>query len=443
MIYFFLKFLRFTHIFWRSCVLVFFAPLIPTLAQPISYPDAESKKGLQVQMVDDAIRLGIHHAALNLDLGKLIEPVPSASCESLTLHGESYHFSAPYLAAMDAQIEALTDAGVIVSLIILVYEPQDPERRRILLHPQYSSECPNRISAFNCITDEGRKWLQATLEFLADRWSGARTTEVATKDPRGNHGQVWNWIIGNEVNSHWFWCNRGQVKMQEFADDYLRMVQLASRAIRIHQPEARIFVSIEHHWNIAYPGGAPNRCFPSRPFLEYLAHKSAQLPDIPSWHVAFHPYPENLFEPRTWLDQSATDDWRTTPRITFRNIELLPQFLREPQMLADGKPRRVILSEQGFHMPDSPNGETIQAAAFCYAWRKIENLQGIDAFIYHRHVDHAHEGGLNLGLWTRTAGSIADPERPKKIYEVFRAAATPDQSQAFAFSKEILPNPSQ
>ena len=46
------------------------------------------------------------------------------------------------------------------------------------------------------------------------------------------------------------------------------------------------------------------------------------------WNVAFHPYPENLFEPRTWLDQSATasDD---TPRITFKNIELLPRFLAQ------------------------------------------------------------------------------------------------------------------
>ncbi len=32
------------------------------------FPRAASKKGLQVQMVDDAIALGVKHAALNVDL---------------------------------------------------------------------------------------------------------------------------------------------------------------------------------------------------------------------------------------------------------------------------------------------------------------------------------------------------------------------------------------
>jgi hypothetical protein len=107
-------------------------------------------------------------------------------------------------------------------------------------------------------------------------------------------------------------------------------------------------------------------------------------------------------------------------------------------MLCHGKPRRVILSEQGFNTPNGPNGEAVQAAGFCYAWVKVAHLDGIDAFILHRHVDHAQEGGLRLGLWTHRPGTTADPDRKKRIYEVFRLADTPEWRKAFEFALPMI-----
>src|SRR5262245_53336298 len=37
------------------------------------YPTAPSKKGLQVELVDDALALGVKHAALNFNLSQLID----------------------------------------------------------------------------------------------------------------------------------------------------------------------------------------------------------------------------------------------------------------------------------------------------------------------------------------------------------------------------------
>jgi hypothetical protein len=54
----------------------------------------------------------------------------------------------------------------------------------------------------------------------------------------------------------------------------------------------------------------------------------------------------------------------------------------------------------------------------------------IDAFIYHRHVDHSQEGGLRLGLWRNVPGSIADPESTKPIYDLFLKAGTPQWQAA-------------
>src|SRR5678809_234498 len=124
-------------------------------------------------------------------------------------------------------------------------------------------------------------------------------------------------------------------------------------------------------------------------------------------------------------------------RITPKNIEVLPRYLARPEMLYRGQPRRVILSEQGFHTREDVDGERDQAAAFAACWNKVSRLPGIDAFIYHRHVDHLSEG-LNLGLWTHKPGTISTPDRKKKIYEVFLHADRADWEEAFAFALPVL-----
>ncbi|MDB6033658.1 MAG: hypothetical protein JWM16_3996, partial [Verrucomicrobiales bacterium] len=155
------------------------------------------------------------------------------------------------------------------------------------------------------------------------------------------------------------------------------------------------------------------------------------------WHMAYHPYPENLFEPRTWRDKTAQPS-AESPRITFKNLEQLTRYFQRPELLYAGQPRHIILSEQGFHSTTKPEGELWQAAGFCYAWQKVDQLPGIDAFILHRHVDNKGEGGLNLGLWTRKPESGATPDKKKQIYEVFRVADTPEWEKAFEFAKPVI-----
>jgi hypothetical protein len=98
----------------------------------------------------------------------------------------------------------------------------------------------------------------------------------------------------------------------------------------------------------------------------------------------------------------------------------------------------VILSEQGFHCADGEHGERDQAAAFAAAWWIVDHLDGIDAFLLHRHVDHAHEGGLRLGLWSHQAGSVCTPDRQRQMYAVFRAAGTPAFATAAAFALPVV-----
>lgn len=394
-----------------------------------AFPVAVSKKGLQVEMVDDALALGIKHAALNVHLAQLILPETEDTAGRLTwrLQGKDFAFDKGQIEALDQRVKALSDHGVVVYLILLVYESPRAEVNRLLLHPRYDRAAPNHLGAFNTETEEGRLWLRATIEFLSQRWSR----------PDQQFGRAAGYIVGNEVNSHWWWSNMGRVTMQEFANDYLRALRLIHGAVRRNAPWARVYVSLDHHWGIRYPAGDETQCFAGKELIDYLARtaRSESEGDF-DWHLAYHPYPENLFEPRFWNDQSAlqTPD---TPRITFKNLEVLTQYLQREELLFEGKPRRVILSEQGFHTPDGPDGEAIQAAAYCAAYRKVAALDGVDAFILHRHVDHPHEGGLRLGLRRFLPGE-REPRPAKLIYECFRRADGPGWEGAFQFALPIV-----
>jgi len=399
-------------------------PALSRYVEP--YPVAVSKKGLQVEMVDDALVLGVKHAALNFNLSELIDPSGDTNNPAWETGGHTCYFKRPYLEDMDQRIKTLSDHQVIVTLIVLTYQSGDPVVDRILIHPDCINPAPNHLGNFNTVTEDGRRWLSATLEFCAERWSR----------PDQKYGRVCGYIIGNEVDSHWWWANMGRVSMKTFADDYLRTVRLACTAIRKESSWARAYISLDHHWNIREQAGDAQQAFPGRAFLDYFAKRARVGGDF-DWNLAYHPYPEDLVNPRFWNDKTATTNVLTTPRITFKNIELLPAYLRRPELLYHGQPRHVILSEQGFHTPAGTNGEIIQAAAFCYAYKKIERLDGIDAFILHRHVDNAGEGGLRLGLRSNQPRD-GDLRPKKKIYDCFRAADTPEWRAAFEFALPVI-----
>lgn len=366
------------------------------------FPVLPNQKGLQVQMVDDAIALGIHHAAINVNLTALFD------LRSQVQAGK-FVWNEGYLRSLDSQIKPLSDKGIVVYLILIAYPSKNPSIDEVVLHPGHRKDHKFTVGAVN--TNSG--FFSSVMDLLAERWSGAHAAE---------HGQAWGWIVGNEVNSHWMWNNMGSMPLEEAASEYEKAVRQAHATVRRHSRHARVYLSFDHHWSIAMHGISPQEAVPGREFLDTFARIARERGDF-DWHVAWHPYPEDLGNPRAWADKNVTqaDD---TIKVTFKNLEVLTKHLEKKELLYQGQPRRIILSEQGFHTLSTPDGEKLQAAAYAYAWEKIQHLPTVDAFIYHRHVDHAQEGGVRFGLWTHKPGTIVEPERTKAVYDLFKAAGT-------------------
>ena len=384
------------------------------------FPKAKGIKGLQcIEDIDDALHLGVKQAALNVTLDQLVDWRTDSGQVSRQVDGKTVCFHAGYVAHIDSQLKRLTDAGVVNSLIIYNRIPGTRDGSP-LVHPGTDlAKSPFRVGAFNLATAEGVRVYRAAIEFLADRYS----------NPKSGHGLAKRFIIGNEVQSHWHWYNLGEMPQRQVVNEYHRALRVAHLAAHSIHPGIQLYVSLDHHWS-AQMGNNPQLSMSGKYFLETLNAIAKAEGDF-DWHVAFHPYPENLFNPRTWEDASATASF-DSKKITFKNIEMLPAFLRQPRFLHNGKARRVILSEQGFHSTDGKNGERDQAAAYAYSYYRVKQTEGIDAFILHRHVDHPGEGGLRLGLRSSRDGGV----RP--IYNVFRQADTAAWPEVFNFALPII-----
>src|SRR5436190_769284 len=123
-------------------------------------------------------------------------------------------------------------------------------------------------------------------------------------------------------------------------------------------------------WPRRYSGGSAQQCIAGRTFLDAFSELVRQNGDF-DWHVAYHPYPEPLTECRFWLDTTHSLHRSNAPIVSFRNLDVLTSYLKQEELRWDGQPRRVILSEQGFHCSDRPEAEGEQAAAFALAYKAV------------------------------------------------------------------------
>ncbi|MBL9154478.1 MAG: hypothetical protein JNK37_18450 [Verrucomicrobiales bacterium] len=393
---------------------------------------ARTKKGLagihpDPALFPDLVELGIGHLTHNITLGSLLREKAGPDTLSHDYAGRTYHFAKAGVATIDRVTSFAHQHGIVVSAIILV--PNLPDRQswagRVLTHPEAH---PSGIySLANVATFEGITHYAAAMRFLAERYSR----------PDSPLGRIAHWIIHNEVDSGWVWTNAGHQPAAVYLDDYAKSMRIAYQAVRSYDPLGKVHISLTHNWTRSHLPKDP-RFFPSRHLLGLLNRLSRLEGDF-EWGLAFHPYPQSLFHPRTWEDVGARND-PDSPYITFRNIEVLDRWMQQPAYRYQGKTvRTILLSEQGFHTPDtSETSQATQAAALAYAWKKIAPIASIEAFHYHRWIDHEREGGLNLGLWTVKPGTITLPLAKKKSWEVFRALDTPGEAAAVEFAKPII-----
>lgn len=393
------------------------------------YPIVDTKKGLQISNLEDAVALGVKHSALNASQGDFLLPEYVDGNTIVYKHnGRNFYFDESYVLRYDRQIKDLSDRGIIITLILLnspKWHKLVPDSLwNVIKHPCYDKlqDGQGRISQFNVITNEGVAYYSAFISFLAERYT--REDE--------KYGRIVGMIVGNEVNTGYVWCNAGPMTCEEYCRQYtvaLRLTYLNACSV---YKNMRIYISLDHFWSSANFDEDPLKYYPSRSVLENVNSSCMKDGQIP-WNLAHHPYPEDLRFPDFWNDYTATDSLDTC-RITFKNLELLVKVLEQPNYLFEGKRRRIILSEQGFNSHYTPESEILQAVAYGRAYKKVMQIPEIDSFILHAYRDCKEEFGLNLGLLRRKIESN-EIDGPKPMYYVFKAIDKKDEKGVYHWER--------
>jgi hypothetical protein len=357
--------------------------------------------------------LGIHAVTINLVLNQFLSSTAGEGRERIDVGGPPVYFDSRVFAGYDRLIDFARQHEMVVSAIVLV-----PRSRGTVQSPLVHTESDGGVYAMPDLSSErGTKLYAFVLDRIARRY---RNTDQAP-------GGITNWIAHNEVDFHGVWTNMGAQPREVFTETYYCAMRMIHNAARSHNPHARVFASLTHHW-IVSDEDQWKRLAP-RDFLEQLQRYSNLEGDF-AWGVGYHPYPQSLFAAVAWNDANIRDNF-DTPLITIQNLEVLGQFLDRPEMQdKQGRMRPVLLSEQGFHTDTyDDQSQANQAGSLWYAMQKVRSLPWIESFHYHRWIDHPAEGGLMLGL--RTLPSKDHPHgKRKRSWYVYQAFGTESETEA-------------
>jgi hypothetical protein len=374
--------------------------------------------------VEDLDELDITSATVNVWFSKFMFLQPGPGRIEHDYNGKSYYFRKKDIDKFDATFRTTAEKGIITAAILLVDKAEkcpDPGIGALLQHPDmdpagiYSMPNMTNPASVDCYA--------AALDFLASRYSR----------PDKQYGRINHWIMHNEVDAGWVWTNMGEKTDLIFMDTYIKSMRMCYAIARKYNPHSEVFVTMTHYWAwTSHP-----RFYPTKDLMEILLQYTKAEGDF-EWAVAQHPYPESLFEPKTWLDEKV-DFTFNTPLITFANLEVLDAWIKLPEVLYKGKIKRTLwLSENGTNSKTYSEQDLIeQAAGFAFAWKKMKVLNGIDGFQWHNWFDNRNEGGLRIGL-RRFPDDEENPGGIKPVWEVYKAADASNENEVFDLYKEVI-----
>lgn len=397
-----------------------------------SLPDEQpgNMKGLgdfnakEPEMIKDVDSLGVASVTVNIWIRGLLNSSAADTTMPFMYNGKTYHANQSWVNEMDKTMMEAAKRKLIVSAIILVdqaFQFSDTAIGKLMAHPDCDPAgvycMPNTFNA------AGMEYYGAALDFLAARYS----------HPDKKFGRIHHWIAQNEVDAGWTWTNMGEKDPNLYMDAYHTSMRLLHLTARKYNTHAKTFIPLTHDWDWV----PVKRFYKPRRLLEILLQYSSLEGDF-DWGIGYHPFPQSLFEPRSWLDD-RTDFTFNTQMITFRNVEVIDAWVNQPHTFYRGKHLRLLhLSEQGPNSRDySKEALLDQAASMAYVWKKIKRLKAIKVFHYQSWRDYRFDGGLRLGL-RRYPDDEEEPLGRKPVWHVFRCMGTASEDSCFEFAKPII-----
>ena len=373
----------------------------------------DSIKGI----LPDPLRIGeladlnVSYATYNIPLSHIL--VPSGGI-AYSYGGVTYHFNTGVMNNYDDLFKRLNRMGIDVAAIVL--NNANTSTYPALTHPDARRGSTAPYYMFNATDDAGVKACAAVASFLANRYSGS------------GHGNVSMWIIANEVNARREYNYMPFVDVNTYTIAFTRAFRVFYNAIKSQNADAKVYFSLDQRWTL---NSSKTGDYDAKDVLDILAGSFNEYGDV-DWGLAAHPYSYPNGNTAFWKSSKYTNHDVSTPVISMDNLEVLTNYMQNEEMLnPDGEVRSIILSEMGY---SSTSGETMQAAAFAYAYSIMEKNGYIDALMLSRQTDASDEiAQLGLALGLETTGG-----KHKYIYNVFKYIDTDKRKDVISFAYDIV-----
>ena len=376
----------------------------------------ESKKGMQGYHKNATSDLGIQAALVNINLNELIKTSTNvkkngAACyQPYVYKGKTYYFhdmisyqkTIFYLNGWGDGDNPTSPYGgwrKNVSLNLLLGWDNE---LTYLIAPS-ARKSGEKYYALNMTDSTARETFEALFCYMTEKLGGSK---VGVKG--ADKYRVCNWVLGNEVNACNAWNYAGGISTKDCADNYAKAFQLLYQAVKGTDENARVFISLDHSWNVG-PDGHSGKAY----LDEFAAYMYATAPHM-KWNVDYHPYSNPLYKNDFWTDSDTTPNKDSAPYISMRNLSVLTNYLGkiEEKYHMSNKSIRVILGEQGYVAANSSQ-ERQQAAALAYAFYIGSMNTRVDAIINRAYVDAKEEGRMTLGL-------MYTGEKKKEAYNMYK-----------------------
>lgn len=332
--------------------------------------------------------------------------------------GKQYYINGGEIATWDNYLTFYEQHGIAVSAIILIpLGAADGSMTPLFVHPDNNG---GYYSMPNMTTMESTNVYAAILNYLASRYNGS------------GHGRIEHWIMHNEVDMGSTWTNMGNQPELVYMDEYIKSMRLCYNIVRQYDQNASILGSYTHSWTYGANG------YSTRNMLRQTVRYSEVEGDF-WWGVAHHPYPQNLTKPDFWKNDMQSTYNQNTSYVTFKNLEVISDWILADENKYQGSVKRnLFLSENGTNSPSySENDLAHQAAGGCWAWKKANALDGIDAFMWHNWMDNRVEDGLRIGLHF-FPDDADNPGGKKPVWYIWQAAGTEKENEVMDPYKSIL-----
>lgn len=402
-----------------------YADSVPAISSPEPVP-LRGKKGLggifMNEYMTDFDELSAGSATLNMFVTQFTYLSPGEGRIAHEYGGRTYWFDENFIRNnLDSVLEEAGRRDMCVAAILLVQNESaamDKELARLLTDPGYTGG--GTLIMPNMTSPESVNCFAAIVDFLVSRY---------TRED-GRYGRVSHWIVLNEVDGASSWANMGVRPQYYCTDYYIKVLRLVNNILRQYDGNAETFASFTHSWTLAALD------YPAKEMIETIDAMGKKEGDY-RWALAVHSYPWDLLNPRCWECPYSTPSM-DAQCVSFRNLEVLDKWIRMPEHRYGGTVKRSVwLSEAGLNSRSYSAADLEeQAAGTAYAWKKVEALEGIDAWQWHNWFDNMGDGtGAMLGLrkFREEYGGEAKP-----AWQVFKAAGTEDEDSCFGAYLEYL-----